>query len=76
MKPAPTYDDAVAFTRFRKHLTTQMLMQGLGIGYKEAATFIEDLQRNGVITAPLATGRRNVIKRRPNYSATELLASG
>lgn len=69
------YDEAVAHVRLTKTASVAAL-QAYGFTYTQAANYIARMEKNGVVTAPLATGKRKVIKPKPNYSAADYMGSG
>lgn len=80
MTNSSQYETAVLKVRERNIASTHLLRIYLGLTYREAQDFIEQMERDGHITAPLANGTRKVIdpikKPKPVYSAEQLLGSG
>ena len=72
---AARYDEAVAYTLLQRSISITALQKGLRMSYPVAALCIEMMEREKIITAPLATGKRNV-NRKPKYTPEQLLASG
>lgn len=55
------YEQAVAIVRNDKKASTSYIQRRLGIGYNKAATLIERMEEEGVITPADHVGRREVI---------------
>ncbi len=55
------YDQAVAIVVEEKRATTSYLQRRLGIGYNKAASLIERMEQDGVISPPSRTGKREVL---------------
>lgn len=55
------YSQAVAIVQNDKKVSTSYIQRRLRIGYNRAATLVERMEEEGVITAPDHTGRREVI---------------
>ncbi|WP_153100819.1 VapE domain-containing protein [Paraburkholderia hayleyella] len=58
----PLYSDAVALVRQGTHATVSGVQRGLRIGVNRAMRLVEDMEKAGVLTAPVANGVRAVIK--------------
>ena len=55
------YDQAVAIVLRDKKPTTSYIQRRLSIGYNKAATLIEQMEQEGVISAPNAAGKREIL---------------
>ncbi len=55
------YDEAVSIVLADKRPTTSYLQRRLGIGYNRAASLIERMEDNGIVSAPNRTGKRDVV---------------
>ena len=55
------YEQAVAIVRNDKKASTSYIQRRLGIGYNKAASLIERMEDEGVITPADHVGRREVI---------------
>jgi S-DNA-T family DNA segregation ATPase FtsK/SpoIIIE len=55
------YEQAVQIVRNDKKASTSYIQRRLGIGYNKAATLIERMEEEGVITPADHVGRREVI---------------
>jgi S-DNA-T family DNA segregation ATPase FtsK/SpoIIIE len=55
------YDQAVAVVLRDRRATTSYLQRRLGIGYNRAASMIERMEADGIISAPNRTGKREVL---------------
>ncbi len=55
------YDQAVAVVLRDRRATTSYLQRRLGIGYNRAASLIERMEADGLISAPNRTGKREVL---------------
>ncbi|MGN0919367.1 MAG: DNA translocase FtsK [Alphaproteobacteria bacterium] len=55
------YDQAVAIVLRDKKPTTSYIQRRLSIGYNKAATLIEQMEKEGVISAPNAAGKREIL---------------
>ena len=55
------YEQAVQIVRNDKKASTSYIQRRLGIGYNKAATIIERMEAEGVVTAADHVGRREVI---------------
>ncbi len=55
------YDKAVAIILRDKKVSTSYIQRRLSIGYNKAATIIERMEENGVISAPSTTGKREIL---------------
>ncbi|MBR6231553.1 MAG: cell division protein FtsK, partial [Alphaproteobacteria bacterium] len=55
------YDQAVAIVLRDKKPTTSYIQRRLSIGYNKAATLIEKMEQEGVISAPNAAGKREIL---------------
>lgn len=61
-KDEDLYAEAMAIILRDKRASTSYLQRRLKIGYNKAATLIERLEENGVISAPNHAGKRNILK--------------
>lgn len=55
------YDQAVNLVLRERRATTSYLQRRLGIGYNRAATLIEQMEQEGLISAPSRTGKRDIL---------------
>lgn len=55
------YDEAVAIVARERKASTSFIQRHLQIGYNRAARIVEEMERQGVITAANATGKRDVL---------------
>ncbi len=55
------YDQAVELIRRERKASTSFIQRHLRIGYNRAATIIEDLERNGVVSPANHAGKREVL---------------
>jgi S-DNA-T family DNA segregation ATPase FtsK/SpoIIIE len=55
------YDQAVNLVLRERRATTSYLQRRLGIGYNRAATLIEQMEHEGLISAPSRTGKRDIL---------------
>ncbi|MFO1088906.1 MAG: DNA translocase FtsK [Hyphomicrobiales bacterium] len=55
------YDQAVAVILRDKKVSTSYVQRRLQIGYNKAASLIERMEKEGLISAPNATGRREIL---------------
>ena len=55
------YDQAVAIVLRDKKPTTSYIQRRLSIGYNKAATLIEQMEQEGVISPPNAAGKREIL---------------
>jgi len=55
------YDQAIQIVLRDKRPTTSYLQRRLGIGYNRAASLIERMEADGIISAPNRTGKREVL---------------
>jgi len=56
------YDQAVAIVLRDKKPTTSYIQRRLSIGYNKAATLIEKMEQEGIISAPNVAGKREILK--------------
>ena len=61
-KDTDLYNEAVLIIRRDKRASTSYLQRRLKIGYNKAATLIERLEEDGIISAPNHAGKRNILK--------------
>ncbi len=54
------YNEAIALFRSSGRVSTSFLQRSLGLGYNEAARIVEQLEADGLITAPDNVGRRDL----------------
>ena len=57
----PLYDEAVAFVLESRRASISSVQRKLRIGYNRAARLIEAMEQAGVVSAPSATGSREVL---------------
>ena len=55
------YEQAVQIVVREQKASTSFVQRHLKIGYNRAATIIEDMERNGVISAANHVGKRDVL---------------
>ena len=55
------YDQAVQVVLRDKKVSTSYVQRRLGVGYNKAATLIERMEQEGVISAPNGQGKRNIL---------------
>jgi DNA segregation ATPase FtsK/SpoIIIE, S-DNA-T family len=55
------YDQAVAVVLRDKKVSTSYVQRRLQIGYNKAASLIERMEKEGVISGPNATGKREIL---------------
>jgi S-DNA-T family DNA segregation ATPase FtsK/SpoIIIE len=55
------YDEAVSIVLADQRPTTSYLQRRLGIGYNRAASLIERMEEDGIVSAPNRTGKRDVL---------------
>ena len=55
------YDEAVSIVLTDKRPTTSYLQRRLGIGYNRAASLIERMEDDGIVSPPNRTGKRDVV---------------
>lgn len=55
------YDQAVSIVLRDRRPTTSYIQRCLKIGYNKAATLIEQMEKNGVVSAPNGMGKREVL---------------
>ena len=55
------YEQAVQLVMREQKASTSFVQRHLKIGYNRAATIIEDMERNGVISPANHVGKRNVL---------------
>lgn len=60
------YDKAVDLVLREQKASTSFLQRHFGIGYNKAATLIERMEREGVITTANHVGKRDVLGRKPD----------
>ena len=60
-KNADLYAQAVEIVRRDKKTSISYLQRRLGIGYNKAATLVEQMEQDGVLTAPDAAGKRQIL---------------
>ncbi|GAB4574465.1 MAG: hypothetical protein Tsb008_12010 [Rhodothalassiaceae bacterium] len=58
---ASLYDRAVDIVQRERRVSTSYIQRRLRIGYNRAASLIEDMERNGVISAPNHAGKREIL---------------
>ena len=55
------YTQAVEIVKKDKRPTTSYIQRRLSIGYNKAATLIEQMEKDGIISAPNRTGKRQIL---------------
>jgi len=55
------YDNAVAVVLRDKKVSTSYIQRRLQIGYNRAATLIERMEEEGLISAPAQGGKRSIL---------------
>jgi len=65
------YDRAVALVRADRKASTSYLQRRLGIGYNRAADLIERMERDGLVSAPNASGKRELLTPTAGNDATD-----
>jgi S-DNA-T family DNA segregation ATPase FtsK/SpoIIIE len=60
------YDQAVEIVLKERRATTSYLQRRLGIGYNRAASLIERMEQDGLISPPNRTGKREVLSGDPD----------
>jgi S-DNA-T family DNA segregation ATPase FtsK/SpoIIIE len=65
------YDRAVALVRADQKASTSYLQRRLGIGYNRAADIIERMERDGLVSAPNASGKREFLAAKVGDAATQ-----
>jgi S-DNA-T family DNA segregation ATPase FtsK/SpoIIIE len=55
------YEEAVAIVLAEKRATISYLQRRLGVGYNRAASLIERMEQEGLVSAPSRTGKRDVL---------------
>ena len=61
IKEQDTYSKAVAIVRRDNRVSISYIQRQLRIGYNKAATLVEKMEEEGVVTAPSISGKREVI---------------
>ena len=61
IKEQDTYSKAVAIVRRDNRVSISYIQRQLRIGYNKAATLVEKMEEEGVVTAPSMSGKREVI---------------
>jgi S-DNA-T family DNA segregation ATPase FtsK/SpoIIIE len=56
------YDQAVAIVLRDKKPTTSYIQRRLSIGYNKAASLIEKMEQEGIVSAPNVAGKREILK--------------
>ena len=57
----PKWDDAISIGQTHGVISASFLQRHLKIGYNRAATLIEKMQDEGVLSAPNTSGKREII---------------
>ncbi len=57
------FDQAVAFVSREGRASTSLIQRHLRIGYNRAATLIEQMEKEGIVTGPNHAGKRDVLTR-------------
>lgn len=71
------YETAVKLVRECRKASVSFLQHAMDLPYGMAADFIERMERENIITAPSATGRRTLVKTpKQKYSPEDYLRSG
>lgn len=55
------YDDAVKFLQETEYVSIPRIQRKFRIGYNRAARLVEQLEANGIVTAPGHNGAREVL---------------
>jgi S-DNA-T family DNA segregation ATPase FtsK/SpoIIIE len=55
------YDQAVAIVLRDKKPTTSYIQRRLSIGYNKAASLIEKMEQEGIVSAPNVAGKREIL---------------
>ena len=55
------YDQAVQVVLRDKKVSTSYVQRRLGVGYNKAATLIERMEQEGVISSPNGQGKREIL---------------
>ena len=55
------YEQAVQIVRNDKKASTSYIQRRLGIGYNKAATIIERMETEGIVSSPDASGKRHIL---------------
>jgi S-DNA-T family DNA segregation ATPase FtsK/SpoIIIE len=55
------YDQAVSIVLETRKTSISYIQRRLGIGYNRAANIMEQMEKNGVVSAELSSGRREII---------------
>ena len=61
-KEEDLYAQAIAIILRDKRISTSYLQRRLKVGYNKAATLIERLEDNGIISGPNHAGKRTILK--------------
>jgi S-DNA-T family DNA segregation ATPase FtsK/SpoIIIE len=60
-KGDPVYQQAIAIVRRDQRISTSYLQRQLQIGYNRAARIVEQMENEGLISAPNAVGKREIL---------------
>jgi len=55
------YEAAVEFVLQNNYVSISSIQRKLNVGYNKAATFVEEMERTGIVSAPNNTGRRELL---------------
>ena len=55
------YEEAVKVVLESRKTSISFLQRKLRIGYNRAANLVEDMEKNGIVTAPEQNGQRQII---------------
>lgn len=55
------YDEAVAYIAREGKVSVSFIQRGFNIGYNRAAKIVEEMERQGVISKPSRTGKREIL---------------
>ena len=75
MKQIP-FEDAIAYVRLTKRASVADLQQHFNTTFGIALHAIEEMERAGIVSAPMANGKRTVRKIKKTYTPEQILASG
>ena len=55
------YPKAIRSVRATGYVSISAIQRSLTIGYNRAARLVEDMERNGIVSKPDATGKREIL---------------
>lgn len=61
MSEGDLYDRAVAVVLRDRKPSTSYIQRRLGIGYNRAADLIERMEREGIVSSPTGSGKREIL---------------